>query len=216
MENATKALLIAAAVLVAIVIIAGGIAILRSASSSSSQAEDTGKVISMATDGAIKKLQKGIVTKEEFNDFINDIKNKYKSTSELVNTILYSQNTKIRNQIELIEYAYDGNTTGFSNEEKVKEANKKVNDKQKFGEYWENVALPDLLGRNKLIRITDPLNKSDIKSVLTNVYNEHTGSSWTPETLPTSVSSGIRTYWFFVYDSDGYIYKACGIYRINY
>lgn len=78
MENATKALLIAAAVLVVIVVIAGGIAILRSTSSTSSQAEDTGKVISMATDGAIKKFQKSVVSKEEFNEFVADIKKSIK------------------------------------------------------------------------------------------------------------------------------------------
>lgn len=215
MENSTKALLIAAAVLTAIVIIAGGIAILRSASSSSSQAEDTGKVISMATDGAIKKFQKSVVSKEEFNEFVADIKNKYKSAGQLINTIMNTQNSKIRNQIELIGYIYNGKRSNFFGESDVIEANKLLSNLPKFGEYWNKTALPNLKRNNKLIDLSDATNINSIKSDITNFYNQKTGSSLTIEEY-FALKLESSAYWFFLYDSDGYIYKACCIYSIQY
>lgn len=215
MENATKALLIAAAVLVAIVLIALGIVLINNAADTSKQADETGKIISNATDEAIRKFQKIYISKEEFNDFINDFKTKYKSSGEFINRIQNDQNSKIRNQIEIIGYIYDGKKSEFFSEKVVADAHKKSGNLMDSGEYWKNEGLPYLLEHNKLIKLSNSINIDSIKLELTNFYNNKTGNSKTVEEfsglkLPTS------GYWFFIFDDDEYIEKAYCIYSIEY
>ena len=211
MENATKGLLIATAVLIVIVIIALGVSLLKNSSETNNNAEKTGKAISIATDEAIRKYQKSYISKEEFNDYFENIK--ANSANQFINGILNDRNIKIREQVEIIGYIYKEKRSDFFNESKVKEA--RLSNIMEAGKYWENTTLPYLLNNNKLIALSNPKDIAAVLESLTEFYNSKTGNSMTVDEfrklrLPTS------SFWFFGFDKDGYVNKACCIYSIEY
>ena len=217
MENATKALLIVAAVLIAIVLIATGVLLIKNISGTSIQANETGELLSNATDKAssdvIGGLKGTIISKEKFNDFINDFKKKYSNAKELIDEIQNVQNGKLSNQIEIIGYVYLDRFQNIKLDEteqlkKIKE-NYDAKDEEKNREYFEyiiNVWIPKLKEEGKIKKSSNPL---DPKEDLRKVYFEKKGNKATEEEFNDLIETGkARASWSFGYDEWGYINKA--------
>ena len=172
MENATKALLIAAAVLITIVLVAAGVLLIRNIADTDKQAQEVGNLISGATDNASNAVIGGakgiIISKSKFNSFINDFKEKYSTSNQLLDTILNEQNGKLSNQIQVIGYVYQDNGNKLKNDEteELKELLKNFdksnqeNNKEYF-DYIINVWIPKLLQDGKIKPLNDPLDEEE-------------------------------------------------------
>ena len=216
MENATKALLIAAAVLIAIVLIATGVLLIKNISGTSQQANETGELLSNATDKAssdiIGGLKRTIISKEKFNDFINNFNQKYSNSKEFIDTINI-QNEKLKDQIEIMGYIYVDTTKRFYEADVIKDYYTKNN----YHEYMMQEGFKILENKNIIERLENPLSDSH-RGELLEVYAKMKGETLTDENKETIEAEYIKDKndgtivswitWYFGYDKYGYIDRA--------
>lgn len=239
MENATKALLIAAAVLMAIVLIATGVLLIKNASGTSKQANETGELLSNATDKASVSVQGGlkemIISKKEFNEILDKFSSEHSDSyqkSKIPGIILdlTTRNNLLKDQIKIEGYIYKkpfrifiqngvySNDFYTSNDIESKKQNES---KMEFSARMINVEIPKLLMNNVVEKLDNPLyDEKGIKEIQDKMYKvlKEINSSISKQDFINEFNKDkeiINYAWHFRCDETGYIDKAVYIVILN-
>ncbi len=224
MENTTKALLIAASVLIAIALIATGVLIIKNVKNTKEDIDKTGNSLTLATDSAVRDVQKNYITKEEFNKFVDYFKQENRSSKEFLN-ILSKQNAKIRNQIKITGYVYTGTRNFKDIPTSILKSASNYTTLDEYHQYMINEGFNILKKRGELELVTNTVYSH--KEYYIKVYAKKSGyaeydtldeetkqkieKDYTSDRNNKTVTSWGQ--WNWSYDEDGYIDK---IYYIAY
>ena len=242
MENATKALLIAAAVLIAIVLIATGVLLIKNASGTSKQANETGKLLSNATDKASVDVSGGlkglVISKTKFNEILDKFDPEHSDSyqnSKMPGIILdlTTRNNLLKDQIKIEGYVYKKpfrlfkQNGVYSNDFFTSNGidDKKQNEsKMEFSARMVNVEIPKLLQNDAIEKLDNPLYDEkgieEIKQKTYKVLNEKINPNISEQDFRNAFDNNnnekIVSYsWYFRYDETGYIDKAVYIVILN-